>query len=165
MAGARVGHRWCHCFGRTPAPALGRRVAIGSRVRLHRGLHRARAPRPRAVASSRDHHHRVRHRRRDADRRRVGLQRRPAPIAAMGLAGRIHHQRCHRVRGPSGDHFGGGRGHRELHRRGPQLGRGPWGVSASSKTASYVLAATVAGYVTRRLRCTEQQLSVAKARE
>lgn len=41
----------------------------------------------------------------------------------------------------------------------------PWGVSASSKTALYVLAATVAGYVTRRLRFAEQQVSVARARE
>lgn len=44
-------------------------------------------------------------------------------------------------------------------------GGGSWGVAASSKTALYVLSAIVAGYVTRRLRLAEQQVSVARARE
>jgi len=44
-------------------------------------------------------------------------------------------------------------------------GGGPWGVTASSKTGLYVLAAAVAGYVARRLRLAEQQVSVARARE
>ena len=44
-------------------------------------------------------------------------------------------------------------------------GANEWGVSASSKLALYVLAAAVAGYVTRRLRDAEEQVSVARARE
>jgi signal transduction histidine kinase len=44
-------------------------------------------------------------------------------------------------------------------------GGGVWGVAASSKTALYVLSAAVAGYVARRLRYAEQQVSVARARE
>ncbi len=44
-------------------------------------------------------------------------------------------------------------------------GGGPWGVTASSKTGLYILAAAVTGYVGRRLRLAEQQVSVAQARE
>ncbi len=44
-------------------------------------------------------------------------------------------------------------------------GANEWGVAASSKLALYVLAAAVAGYVTRRLRQAEEQVSVARARE
>ena len=44
-------------------------------------------------------------------------------------------------------------------------GAGEWGVTASSKTGLYVLVAAVAGYVARRLRLAEQQVSVARARE
>lgn len=44
-------------------------------------------------------------------------------------------------------------------------GGGSWGVAASSKTALYVLAAIITGYVAQRLRFAEQQVSVARARE
>lgn len=40
-----------------------------------------------------------------------------------------------------------------------------WGVAASSKTALYVLAAILSGYVARRLREAEVEISVARARE
>lgn len=44
-------------------------------------------------------------------------------------------------------------------------GGGRWGITASSKTGLYVLVAAVTGYVARRLRHAEQQVSVARARE
>ena len=48
---------------------------------------------------------------------------------------------------------------------GLNAGANEWGVAASSKLALYILAAAVAGYVTRRLRHAEEQVSVARARE
>lgn len=44
-------------------------------------------------------------------------------------------------------------------------GGGNWGMSATSRTALYVLAGWVSGYLARRLRHAEQQVSVARARE
>lgn len=40
-----------------------------------------------------------------------------------------------------------------------------WGVAASSKTGLYALVAAISGYLAKRLRSAEQQVSVARARE
>ena len=44
-------------------------------------------------------------------------------------------------------------------------GFGQWGVTASSKAGLYILTALVAGYMARRLRAAEQEISAARARE
>jgi len=44
-------------------------------------------------------------------------------------------------------------------------GFGEWGVTASSKAGLYILTALIAGYVARRLRTAEAEISAARARE